>query len=56
MSNTLWLPISTAPDDDRVVLFCDERQNMWTDFAWDRSAAWTGYPPTHWTPLPEPPK
>ncbi|MFC4727482.1 hypothetical protein [Coralloluteibacterium thermophilus] len=50
-----WRPIETCPNADRVVMFCDERQNIWTDCAWDRSAAATGFYATHWRPLPAPP-
>ena len=50
-----WQPIETCPNAGRVVMFCDERQNIWTDCAWDRSAAATGFYATHWRPLPAPP-
>lgn len=50
-----WQPIETCPNAGRVVMFCDERQNIWTGCAWDRSAAATGLYATHWRPLPAPP-
>lgn len=55
MSNNGWMPIETAPNTDEVILFCDSMWNRWTDCAYDKSEACTGYFPTHWQPLPAPP-
>jgi hypothetical protein len=81
MSNTLWLPIDSAPKDGRIVLLFglwageisgidDDNPRVgvgyWTGgrtdyqgFDWycaytDAYAAW--WKPSHWSPLPEPPK
>jgi len=51
-----WQPIETCPSDERVVMFCDERNNIWTDVAYNKSTDYcTGFPPTYWRDLPAPP-
>lgn len=51
-----WQPISTAPKDTRILAYnkeWDERVVVLTL----RGGAWAaGYAPTHWMPLPDPPK
>lgn len=51
-----WQPIETAPKDGRVVLLCDQMGNRWTDSSHWHIKNGCGLPPTHWMPLPEPPK
>lgn len=59
-----WRPIETAPKvcDPSVMLANSKRQEVWMDW-WDgdserwNNAAEYGLPnPTHWLPLPTPPK
>lgn len=52
----LWMPIETAPEDGRVVLFSDRNGNRWTDCSPGHIVNGCGYPPTHWMPLPPPPQ
>lgn len=61
-----WRPIKTAPKDEvRVILGCSKlvgSGHFWDNknekhpkarWVWD---GWPCYEPTHWKPLPEPPK
>lgn len=60
-----WKPIETAPKDgfevlllfhktgDRVVGVFQRRKKCWVN-AWTANEFY--FPPTHWMPLPEPPK
>jgi len=51
-----WQPIETCPDDERVVLFCDERNIRWADVACNKTADYcAGFPPMYWRELPTPP-
>ena len=57
-----WQPIEKAPNDGREILGCFEGQFKWVMFialalGKDSRAPDGNYaPPTHWMPLPEPPK
>jgi len=65
-----WLPIESAPKDGEQVLLCDGMWGPYLGFYepdrwvfYDREcneAIWNywveGYGPTHWMPLPKPPK
>ena len=56
-----WQPIDTAPKDGvAVLLWCPERKNThkcyWRDGAWQRNNDTLIEEPTHWMPLPDPPK
>jgi hypothetical protein len=67
-----WQPIETAPkDEDYLLLLFNGRTTVggWTPkrtlssgrHTWERPAGWwtqddSGHSPTHWMPLPEPPK
>jgi len=59
-----WQPIETAPKDGTMILVCWAGSGMHPIVSrWLlRSMAWTHpfnkpvNPPTHWMPLPEPPK
>lgn len=54
-----WLPIGTAPEDDKdVLVFCNGNvligsfaAGMW----WIEQASYEKRDPTHWMPLPKPP-
>ena len=65
-----WLPIDTAPQDSRVMfvvraynaeigrghLYTSDPWCVWSD-DFGRFMRWPHpFPPTHWMPLPEPPK
>lgn len=50
-----WQPIETAPKDGRVLIFCDDGGNRWTDNSpgyWEENGC--GRPPIAWRELPEP--
>tara|TARA_R110002072_G_scaffold100778_9_gene222058 strand:+ start:5060 stop:5746 length:687 start_codon:yes stop_codon:yes gene_type:complete len=51
-----WQPIETAPEDRRVLLFVNNeiRIGIWFDEDLDDIAQ--KFQPTHWMPLPKPPK
>ena len=59
-----WHPIETAPKDTLVLLFGAKRSEMvvgmfHTRDGWviDTPSEWASmYTPTHWMPLPQPPK
>lgn len=58
-----WQPISTAPRDRKILAFAFDRfdsrkAEMHTTFWNNGRWAWfsSHYQPTHWMPLPEPPK
>ena len=64
-----WMPIETAPKDGTdVLLFTKEGiiQGYFTYFEWDQTVVYATYDgsgcvafyrePTHWMPLPPPPK
>ena len=59
---SLWQPIETAPKDGTgLLVYSDERiiSAMWSDGADDWVEVvheYTFANPTHWMPLPEPPK
>jgi hypothetical protein len=61
-SKKQWQPIETAPKDESVLLLLENPRNIieaymtetgWVD-CWCSYVA--PYKPTHWMPLPEPPK
>ena len=59
-----WGPIDTAPQDGRFVLLFDPDPNIQEFWIaqyddgrwWIQDREYTAYAPTHWMPLPEPPK
>jgi hypothetical protein len=66
-----WQPIETAPKDGTVVLLFvpgddDCREDCWITASWDglmggvwmdnARGEWWGFGPSHWMPLPPPPK
>jgi hypothetical protein len=63
MSQTEWMPIETAPKDGTYVLGYDPRAELapLVQVYWAPDGFWTcrfgrTWMPTHWMPLPEPPK
>jgi len=63
-----WQPIDTAPRDGTIVLAAQGSTidtMFWTMSAWADGGGWVNninrsdtyvFDPTHWMPLPEPPK
>lgn len=62
-----WQPIETAPFDVTILAYCRiygrsvriKKRIENTNYGeWDDpiTGDWGGLPPTHWMPLPEPPK
>jgi hypothetical protein len=52
-----WIPVSEAhPPANEMVLVCIGRWYHLTVSCIDQFGVWRGYMPTHWMPLPEPPK
>jgi hypothetical protein len=52
-----WIPVSEAhPPANKMVLVCIGSTNRVMMCSIDMSGVWAGYQPTHWMPLPEPPK
>ena len=64
-----WLPIASAPKSSKtIIVYCAERKNTYTVTWWrDEEFPWSGKwkhshgdylseTPTHWMPLPTPPK
>lgn len=52
-----WIPVSKAhPPANKMVLVCIGSANRVMMCSIDMSGVWAGYQPTHWMPLPEPPK
>lgn len=60
-----WKAMDTAPKDVSVLVFVPGRgvmlgyQHMYTSAGYQWTSNWTpidGATPTHWMPLPEPPK
>jgi hypothetical protein len=65
--NNGWRPISEAPKDGSSIIAWDgadiekihfyKRDKAWVvDLSCDSEYGWTDVFPTHWMPLPEPPK
>lgn len=58
LEQNAWQPIETCPNEERVVMFCDELNNIWTEFACNRDDCnflSVGFPPKYWCELPAPP-
>ena len=62
---TKWQPIETAPKDGSSILLTDSSDGSIKECRWDYCLGWGdpvysewsfGGKPTHWMPLPEPPK
>lgn len=52
-----WIPVSKAhPPANKMVLVCIGRWYHLTVSCIDQFGVWRGYLPTHWMPLPQPPK
>lgn len=59
-----WMPIESAPKDVAILLYGAKRLGMCVGihhsrdgWATDTTSEWMSmYPPTHWMPLPPPPK
>ena len=59
-----WQPIESAPKDGTPILLYDAKLplepptvgSIWEDEAIDANGVEFFQPPTHWMPLPEPPK
>jgi len=52
-----WIPVKKAhPPANKMVLVCSGSANRIMMCSIDMSGVWAGYQPTHWMPLPEPPK
>ena len=52
-----WIPVNEAhPPANEMVLVCIGRWYHLTVSCIDQFGVWRGYLPTHWMPLPEPPK
>ena len=60
----MWQPIETAPKDGtRILAYCaggDWQDVIYWEASWQGAPFWcsdrTKTDPTHWMPLPEPPK
>ncbi len=64
-NNTLdWQPIETAPRGETFILACRAGSEIAGVLGWDEDHGWYWYNdmfqprviPTHWMPLPKPPK
>jgi hypothetical protein len=52
-----WIPVDEAhPPANEMVLVCIGSASRIMMCSIDMSGVWAGYQPTHWMPLPEPPK
>jgi len=52
-----WIPVKKAhPPANEIVLVCIGSASRIMMCSIDMSGVWLGYLPTHWMPLPEPPK